>query len=350
MNNIDRMDKESPQEQRSKEDDIIIINDGNDTDTNDDGRIKYYINNIINNNNFTTKVFMDNNIKKYKSNLYVNNNNIVIFNNSFVYNSCNLSLFIINYYSLMFYAALASGNIKIIKFFLSIQNNLKIDIKHLYIVLNNNNQDVFNLILSYCNNFNFKYRDKLLLLAVIMDNSDFLDKMYKNKFTTFIKTELYSLILEFIIKMNSINILQWFITQKIDINIKDKFNKTALHYAIQNKKYDIINCLLDNGASLQPVYKNIVNDLNKGYIEIYDLIISYRMNINLKSECPLVFLIDIEKNPSFVSLLNELSINYSYENEKIISFSNITVFTNESEKQDILNRLDRDKYLIDNNN
>eukprot|EP00833_Pecoramyces_ruminatium_P017543 jgi/Orpsp1_1/1191575/evm.model.d7180000087111.1 len=345
-NIIDTRDNESFQNWL-KENDVIICNDRNDIGTIDD-RIEYYINYIINDddNNFSTKVYKNNTLVKYKSNLYVSNNNIIIFNNSFSHYSCSLSSFIKNYYSLMFYAALASGNIKIIKFFLSIKNNLEIDIKYLYIVLCNTNQDVFNLILSHCNNLNSNYKNKLLLLAVFMDNSDFLDKMYKNKFMTFLEDELYSLILEFIIKINSINILQWFIKQKIDINTKDKFNKTALQYAIQNMKYDIINCLLNNGASFHHDYNKIVNDLNKGYIEIYDLIIGHLMDINIKSECPLVFLIDIEKNPSIISLLNELSINYRYENEKIISFSNITVFINESEKCDILKRLDKDKYLI----
>lgn len=70
------------------------------------------------------------------------------------------------------------------------------------------------------------------------------------------------------VKNNNLNIVQELLTNensknKININIKNKFDQTALHFAAQENNTEIANLLFDNGANI-----NVINDKSQTPLHI----------------------------------------------------------------------------------
>ena len=67
--------------------------------------------------------------------------------------------------------------------------------------------------------------------------------------------------LHIVIMNSNLNATEFLIEQGVDINMADKFGKSALFYACIYKKHQIVDLLIEKGAELKVYTKDLVQEL-----------------------------------------------------------------------------------------
>lgn len=190
-----------------------------------------------------------------------------------------------------------------------------------------------NLIDEYIRNKNGKINDvcvghligtgettivNLIKAVVLSGKVSIIDKFLK-KYPEFINysDNEYSL-LTYSIVNNKIDISNYLIDNKINVNIRERRGKTALYYAINSQNYDLVSKLLLNKAdpnleyalprlnmfshSLIDRYSNQTNNIN--YKKICILLLKHGVNIQTEKFCP-----------KQIKLLEELQAEIEFSNK-----------------------------------
>jgi len=90
---------------------------------------------------------------------------------------------------------------------------------------------------------------------------------------------------EELLEKNNTRLLEILIQNHLDINGKDEEGQSLLIYAIQQKNLDIIRNLIESGADIQLVTNEIIYSLiNEDEYEILEYLISQNLDINCKDE------------------------------------------------------------------
>jgi len=124
--------------------------------------------------------------------------------------------------------------------------------------------------------------ESILISAIDNDDSSIIDFIAKYKIKIYTND-----IIKSIISKNKIDLLKVLISNNLDINMKDKDEKTCLIYAIENDNEPIIQYLLDNNASIKDVNNNIdvmESIIKNGNLSLLKILIKNHLDINEKDK------------------------------------------------------------------
>jgi len=197
-------------------------------------------------------------------------------------------------------------------------------------------------------------------IQLINQNIKYLRKLTKNK-----KENKKELLENFEFRMkNKFNIIKILLEYGLDIEAKDEEGKTLLFYAIEDENELIVNYLLENHASIQPINENIkyLKELTKNNKEnekellktfefrmknklnIIKLLLKYGLDINAEDEerkTLLLYVIDEVNESLFYYLLKNKTSHESLQAINIKVLLKFIFNTIENENENVLNKLSK---------
>ncbi|ORX61211.1 ankyrin [Piromyces finnis] len=247
----------------------------------------------------------------------------------------------INGYSLLHYAILKE-DLSMIKYL--IENGADVNLKKNKTMHGQSAIDIC-FKLKNINSFRYILESQTLSLNKLNENGETL-------LITLLKINNYTL-------DEKMNYMKYILQKDIDINIVDKYKKSAIEYAYELNSLSIIQLLLDNGAIFNNKLKDLIitNDIDDNSI----LLIKLLMNKNVITNTDKLFKNAIDENllPSFKLLVDhdtitnsELILRYAIEYGDILFVEylakyNINYFTNDVIKEIIYkNKFNLLKMLI----
>ncbi len=132
---------------------------------------------------------------------------------------------------------------------------------------------------------NILITDECIFSLVKYLYNDKVIKILEDKSKLYIKDYNNLSLLHYAAKYNNLDLVKFLVTNKVYINILDRFRQNALFYAIKNENIDIITYLLDKGS-----YVNFTNIYNEDIFDISSSFVSYfiEYKINLSSYTNLI--------------------------------------------------------------